>query len=249
MKPKTMLAHLVRQNIAHQCNVHRCTAQRVNISPYCARHYAAVCRNGHPTAAPVPESLWRPYRPRVRALLDANPDHPMVTHVQAFLRQWLSQAAALDGRRGCAWAGEVARLGRHGVSPLDLMTELAAVHVALREHPEATQGALHRDFAASKAICQLAPRPRTVTLEARAKGTHGYAKKPLPSALRHIAPHLQQALAPLLALVVQALEQEQFRAKAEADRMWQPLAPSLAAVDQAVRAADPSPITTKESQE
>jgi hypothetical protein len=183
----------------------------------------------------------------VRALLETNSGHPMVTHAQAFIQQWLSQAAAMDGRRGCAWATEVARLGRHGVNPLDLMTELAAVHVALKDKPGAVQGKQHRDFAISRALCLLAPRPRTVTLEARAKGTSGYAKKPLPSALRHIGPHLQQALAPLLALIVQALEQEQFRAKAEADRMWQPLAPSRAAVDQAVRAAETTTITNKEN--
>jgi len=233
---RSRVSLVVLANKQQQCTVRGCSSARDSLSPYCGPHYRRSQRHGHPTAAPVRATLWKPYRARIRALLEANAGHPGLVHALTFLRQWTDQAVALDGQRRQQWASEVARLVRHGVQPLDLLTELGSVWMALQDHPQATQSDLHRDFAISKAVLQLAPRPRRVTRAAALKGSAGYAPRPRASALKQIGPHLVQALAPLLANLRQSLETEEDRARVEAAAMRQPLAPSPAAVARAVAA-------------
>lgn len=239
-KPRRRVSVLVRMNSQHQCTSPGCTSNRVALQPYCSRHFGAVIRNGHPTAGPVPERLWKPYRPRIRALLEANAGHPGLLHALRWLQHWMAQAEALDGKRRHAWATEAARLKRHGVTPSDILAELAACWCALQDHPRATVDDTHRNWAMGKAVLHLAPRPRRISYESQRKGGTGYTPRIPGPALRDLAPQLTKALAPVLANLRQTLEQEQDRAQAEAALMRTPLAPSRAAIERAVLAL-PSP--------
>jgi hypothetical protein len=150
----------------------------------------------------------------------------------------MAEAVGQDGRHH--WATAAARLQRHGVSALDVLVELAACHAFLHTNPRVTLSDTHRDYVTSKAVLGLCPQPRRVTPAAAAKGTNGYSQKLRPAALRHVGPHLVQALAPLLSNTIRSLETDEERARAEVDEMRKPFQPTPTARAAAAAQLTPS---------
>lgn len=232
----------VRMNQAHFCEVSGCTDHRYALSRFCGLHAATAERQGHPLARPIKASNWAAHKSAIRDLFAQNSNHEGLQRALRWLSLWMEQAVALDGQHH--WASEVARIKRHGVSPLEVLVELAAAFAFLQDNPRAAMSDSHRDFTLSRAVCGLAPRPRTVTAAAKAKGTSGYARQPKAAALAHIGPHLVRTLAPLLSNVHRSIQTDGQRAQAEVDAMRAPFSTTNQAIERAAAEATTHQTTT-----
>ncbi len=202
-------------NEQHQCQHRGCSRLRVGINAWCMPCLQKTRQYGHPAARPLRPSLWAFERRQVQQLLAANADHPGLRCVLSVLNDWSARAsgdeAAFKGAR------EVARLARHGVSSLDLLTEAAAFSVWLQQNHHRLPDQRACDFAMSRALFALAPRPRRMTrgpgggwpVTGTAPASQSYSPKPLPSGLAYVGAHLRTVLAPFLANVAHSLELQQ----------------------------------------
>lgn len=225
----------VHLNEAHQCDVPGCGQHRYALSRWCSRHAATAERQGHPLARPIRPAQWATHRTRLRALYEQHQgSHAGLDWALSWLARWMADAVARDGQDHPST--EVARVVRHGVQPLDVLTELASAWVFLQLNPRGAISDTNRDYVLSRAVLGLAPRPRTVTAAASRKGTSGYAKQPHKAALAHVGPHLVRTLARLLANSLHSLQTEDERARAEVDLMRQPFSPTQRAIEQAAQA-------------
>jgi hypothetical protein len=131
-------------------------------------------------------------------------------------------AQAIHDEAAFKGAEELARLVRHGIQPVAILTELCALTVYLAGAPGTVRDIRAWDFAVSNAIFALAPRPRRMTrkpgtawgVTIQPKGGTSYSPQGSASALAYIGAHLRQSLAPFLANVKTAIEtcQDQQRA-------------------------------------
>lgn len=212
MASKPRVSALRRANETDYCSIPGCHEHRYSLSKWCQRHLSTYQRNGDPLGLPVRPQQWKHYRAKVEALLASNGDHQGLAHAVRFVQQWMNQADQLDREVGLkapmAWAAEVARLKRAGVSPLQVISELAAAWSYLEDHPRVCRSDSHRTFTLSKAILSMAPRPRKVTALSNLNGTNGYALKAKPAALKHISSYLVESLAPLLVNIHQNIQDE-----------------------------------------
>jgi hypothetical protein len=171
----------------------------------------------------------------VHDLLSSNLDHVGLVRALKFIEGWLLSAVAQAGQ--AAWADDVARLHRAGITPLQVVSELAACWSYLQDHPRACLSDSHRTFTLSKAVLGLTPRPRRFSARDNREGRNGSAIKSKPAALKYIGSHLVQVLSALLVNVHHNLDHEQDQvAQAVAD-MRQPFGVSNAALTQATTSA------------
>jgi hypothetical protein len=113
-------------------------------------------------------------------------------------------------------AREVAQLVRHGVSPLQLLTEICSHWFWVSDFGHRFPSDRAADFALSRAVFALAPRPRVATKGPGSSGTWGrptdtpqsWSVKPRESALAYVGSHLRVYLAPFLASVVSGIEEQ-----------------------------------------
>jgi hypothetical protein len=200
------------------CQLPGCCYLRHGLDPWCKAHTAPARLYGHPSAPPLKPSQWASQRAAVRALLDANADHPGLKQALSWMSLWVRKAAEVS--TAYKGAEEVGRLVRHGVTPSALLVEVCAIAAWLDQHPHALPSDRARDFAISRAVFAMAPRPRRITRHASGRWGQvnrptSYSPKPRLSALSHVGQHLRQSLAPFLANVLTSLEdQDQHRANA-----------------------------------
>lgn len=200
------------KNSAHACDLRSCGRPRTGLNRWCVDHLRHAQRYGHPQGRPLRPNLWAVERGLVANLLAKNANHPGQLQALEWVRGLLAQAASNEGAyRG---AEELARLSRHGVTALGILTELCAVSLYLGSNPRAVPDDRSWDFAVSSAVFQLAPRPRRITrrpggawpVSGKVDPRRTYAPKPRTSALAHVGLLLRQALAPFLANVQTAIE-------------------------------------------
>lgn len=221
----------VRVNESHYCDVRGCTKHRSSLSRYCSTHAAAHDRNGHPVAAPVRASSWAAYRSAITELFHDNADHQGLQRALQWVKSWMAEAVALDGRNHCA--AEVARVSRHGCSPLQILTELAAAYAYVVDNPRVTLTDRHRDFTYSKAVLGLAPRPR----RASQTSSSTWAPKAHPRALEEVGPQMVRVLGRFLHHTHEALRSNDERAKAELAALDAQFRPTNLAVERAAAEA------------
>lgn len=228
----------VRLNEAHQCSVRGCGQHRSSLSRWCSRHAATAERQGDPLARPVRRAEWAPYRAALRSLyVQHQATHAGLQRALEWLSAWMAEAVARDGEY--QWATEVARVSRHGITPLDVLTEVAACWAYLQQNPRAATSDTHRDFTLSKSVCGLCPRPRTVTTAARLKASSGYAKQPHKAALAYIGPAIVRTLGPLLVQSLRALQTQDEQARAQVELLRQPFPITNQAFERAAAEASP----------
>jgi hypothetical protein len=234
-----MQSHYFQQSVAanerHKCASRSCGNTRKGINCWCSKCLDKALRYGHPEAPPLRPSLWNTERQQVQQLLAPRASHPGLQSALSSLDGW--SARAMANARAFKGAEEVARVARHGITSLHLLTEVAAFHVWLNRNPRALPDDDEaRDFAMSRAVFALAPRPRRFTGHgarwpgaAKMTAENSYATRARTSGLRYVGQHLRQVLSPILANISVSLEQ---RARQEAERqaaMRAPLWPPEAA--------------------
>jgi hypothetical protein len=206
--------YAVAANERTHCDNHKnCGGLRAGINRFCAACLPRSRLYGHPEARLLRPSMWATERQRVAQLLAVNADHPGLRAVMSFLDGWSARACA----NGQAFKGaeDVARVARHGVSTMTVLTELAAFHVWLQRNPHGLPDQRACDFAMSRAVFGLAPRPRRFV---RAGGRwpvgdtmtakNSYSPKPRASGLAYVGGHLREVLGPFLANVALSIEQQ-----------------------------------------
>lgn len=143
-------------------------------------------------------------------------------HLQAV--EWVNGlvARATHNEGTFKGASEVARLARHGVKAVDILTELCAVTMYLDANPRAVPDDRAANYAVSSAVFKLAPRPRRITrkvgsawgVTVKPAGGNSYAPKPRTSALAFVGQHLRQSLAPFISNVQRSLQSRDAQRKA-----------------------------------
>lgn len=172
---------------------------------------------------------WAAEREEVGRLLAANAEHPGLKSVLAHLTTWCE--AACDNSRAFDGANEIARVIRHGVKPVAILTEAAAFTLWLGKHPHALPDLRSTDFALARAVFGLAPRERRQTrgpggvwpVSSALVSNCSYSPKPRPSALAHVGSYLRATLAPFLANIASSVEAKAQAQAALAEAMKAPL--------------------------
>jgi hypothetical protein len=222
------------RNSLHRCNAPGCAWDRRGLSQFCRSHAETTARYGEPTGTPIDPKRWALYRQQVQEVFQVNHDHPGLVNALQFIREWMAQAVE-DGR-AFPGAEELKRLMLSGVSPMEVLLEVSAFYAFSQACPHTCRTDKGWDYAMSRAVFRLAPRPRRRTR----KGT--YAPQPRASALGHIGKHLRQVLAGFLANVQLALEAREDAKRAAMEAWRQPLRqPVTALINEALQASQNSP--------
>jgi len=245
---------IISKNEMLPCKVPSCSNHRYRLSPFCSSHYTKHISFGDAQGQALSPKLWDWERQHLRQLFQENQHHhPGLIHTLQFLDAWMKQATtednklALSGRtvppEPVKWCPEIARLVRHGVTPLDLLVELAACWSWLQRFPHRAPSDRAVWFALSRAVFSLAPRPVRASRSVAAQNhpqpsRRGNAVKPVPKALEQVGKHLSGSLAPLLVNAYQTLHTEQDKAMEVVQAMRQPfVAPAVAVTKAAAIAA------------
>lgn len=238
-RPQRLIQTMARQNEMYTCTVPGCQDHRTGMRRMCRDHLRTDRRYGHPNGNPLKPSTFARERALVVDLLSKNTDHAALTHGLRWLTAWCTEATTSE--RAFAGADEVARLIRHGVTPLAILAEVAAVDIWLNNNPRALPDDRAEDFAVSRAVFMLAPRPRRQSgwrparPGGRAPEPWTYAPVPKPGALAFVGHHLRRrALTPLLVVIASAVqararEEEAQRAAMRTPMQWAALPSGVSA--------------------
>lgn len=224
--PAPSFTHARLLNEMHSCDAPGCSLPRSGIDRWCSDHKNTVRRYGHPSARALRPNRWATERAQVRALLAANSDHPGLQQVLSMLSAWKATGCANES--SYPGAEEVARLSRHGVSALDILAEVCAFWAWLQANPRAlpqggADGDKAVDYAISRAVFNLAPRPKRVAWPSQTS----YSRKARSSALASVGQHLRRTTAPFLINVAASIEPPDAKAARAAEAMRAPLRPSV----------------------
>jgi hypothetical protein len=138
-----------------------------------------------------------------------------------YVTQYLRQATQNEDSSKAA--PELARIVRYGVSPRQFLIELCAVWCFIQDNPRGLPDTRSEDFALSRAVAQLAPRPRMITRAAELKGSPGHIVRAKFSALDSIGSHLRSVLAFFLVNVYEAVSTRDTRAVETVQQLRAPL--------------------------
>ena len=220
-------ASSVAKNTGHACSLSHCSARRHGLYLWCKDHALRARRYGHPAAAPLHPKLWAAERRMVADLFARNVTHKGQQQALEWVSRLMTQATHNEGAH--KGAEELARLARHGVKAVDILTELCAVTMYLDANPRAVPSDVAWDYAVSSAVFKLAPRPRRTTRgpnghwPLKPDPTRSYAPKPRTSALAFVGRHLRQSLAPFLSNVQRSIESRDAQRKAFEAELSAPL--------------------------
>lgn len=220
--PAPSFTNARRINEQRCCDAAGCALPRLGLERFCASHARTYRRYGHPTGRPVKPSSWAAFRVQVQTLLAANADHPGTKQVLQFLSAWMAKATTNE--TAFYGAEEVSRLVRHGVTSMDILVEVCAFWSWHQRNPRALPSGPDADravdFALSRAVFGLAPRPRRVSWAT--PGSPAYSPKPRSSGLAYVGKHLRQTLAPFLVNVAHSIEPEEVLKAKAAEAMKAP---------------------------
>lgn len=214
----------IARNAKHRCRTPGCHVPRYRLDAWCLKHGRRAKAYGHPLAIPLQTRQWKPQRKEVEAILKANPMHPGLVQAMSLLQQWMQRAAL--NPQAYKGAEQVYRLVSHGVTPLDVIREAAALYLWSRDNPGQASSAwpddTAADFALARAVFRLAPTPRRVLRskvgiagdwKLKLDSDNSYQPKPRPSSLREVGKYLRQLLAPLVVGLSVAVQQSRAQKK------------------------------------
>lgn len=211
----------LRRNAGQPCKAPGCGEPRLGLNSHCNAHHASFRRLGHHNARSVKVSRYSGYRKEVFQVFDANPYHAGLLAAHAFINQWMLECSVLPDSTKAA--SEIALLVRHGVSTREVLIEVCAFWCFLQCEPRALPDTRSEDFAISKAVLKLAPRPRRYTPEATKKGTQGYEIRPKFAALDSIGALLRAALSFFLVNIAEAVANRDTRKQETLQALRAPL--------------------------
>lgn len=146
-------------------------------------------------------------------------------------------------------ASEVQRLTRAGVTAMDMLKTAAAFYAFAMQHPQLFPDQAAFDFALSRAVFGLAPRPRRVVASGKGVGT-SYSPPAKVSALRSFGRFLRQQLAGFFASVLRSLEEREAAKARAVEALRQPLEQPIGAfVEGAPAVQTPSNTTNQGNQQ
>lgn len=204
------------------CKARGCTEHRQGLDAYCPQHQSVYRKYGHPRASPIKPAQYTRYRKEVTAIFEANLSHPGLVSALDYVTRWMLGAAACEDSSKAA--PEIARLVRHGTSSREVLVEVCSFWCFLHDSPRALPDTRSENFALSRAVMHLAPRPRRYTREAVQKGTTGYQLRPRFSALDSIGAWLRSVLAQFFVTVYEAVSTKEARAAETLAQLRAPLA-------------------------
>lgn len=214
------------------CAVDGCAGHRFSLQKYCCTHSERVKRTGDPRGhAPDPRK-WNWERAAVNDLFKANPNHPGMVRALAYLTTWTTTATQ-EATHGNHWQMEVARVMRHGTSPMDILVEVCAGWSYLQRGPHRAPSDRAVKFWLGHAVLKLAPRPVRMSARAKATGGKGYPKRPHWRSLEDTGTHLLALLAPLLVAVHTAIHSQADSAQEAIADMRAPFLPSPTSIHKA----------------
>ena len=213
--PSLAYRHGLQINEGKVCNASGCLTHRHHLDGYCKAHLTAALRYGHPKGKHIKRACWVPYRKLIEALYNRNESHPGFIEGLRVVGDYMARGASqLDAFPG---APEMRRLCAAGVDARAVLIELCACSMYLEGVPSATPDDRSADFALSRAILALAPRPRrTSWVSGQPKS---YGTKANRSALMGIGAAFRKALAPLLVQTRLGVEAMQVAKATTADQL------------------------------
>lgn len=151
----------LERNLGRICSAPHCSVHRHHLNAWCRGCLDRANRYGDPTAGPLRRSSWSSYRTAVHRLFDLNMGHPGLIEAISWASAWMAKSAS----DSLAYPGaqEVGRLVAAGITPRQLIEEVAAVSMYLHECPFLLPTDKARDFALARAAWNLAPRRARVT--------------------------------------------------------------------------------------
>ena len=204
------------------CKARGCTEHRQGLDAYCPAHQSVYRKYGHPHASPIKPAQYTRYRKEVTAIFEANLNHPGLVSALDYVTRWMLGAAACEDSSKAA--PEIARLVRHGISSREVLVEVCSFWCFRHDNPRALRDTRSENFALSRAVMHLAPRPRRYTREAVQKGTTGYQLRAKFSALDSIGAWLRSVLAFFLTNISEAVASKEARAAETLAQLRAPLA-------------------------
>src|SRR5690348_14230254 len=119
------------------CSEPGCGRSRAPRGRYCRSHAKRLNRYGIASGKPIPRAWLLHFGEQAGRVLAANPNHPGLVQATAELQQLLDDAreALADGRPVDPATRHLARLAAHGVTPLHILTMVAAVILFDQDNP------------------------------------------------------------------------------------------------------------------
>ena len=190
-----------RDNEALRCIVPGCGERRKGVRKLCAAHGNLHDKHGHWKARAVSPKEWACERNEVTTLLAINPDHPGLLNALDFIRSFLQTRTGRD-----TIDREMKVLRAAELTPLALLTELAAAYVWTNRNPAKFPDQRATDFVLSAAVLGLVPRPRRLTPDDRAYSDNGVPVPPTPASRKFIGKTLRESLSVMLASITVAVQ-------------------------------------------
>jgi hypothetical protein len=205
---KAPLNEYAAANVRRPCRLSGCSFGRVAFSPFCRSHAARVERYGHPEGRPIDPKEYAFERQSVEKLLATHSEHEGVKSAVQWLQRWLDAAQRGEDVPG---GRDFARLAAHGVLPLSILVESAALFLLAHWSPRRLPDDDRLTFAIGvRALC-LAPRERRYgTLNGKSR----YFSRSIGKvARREVGRRIRLNLGPLLVNVSENIDAEREQAK------------------------------------
>ena len=210
----------IARNRSRPCRHTGCREFRTALSPFCDRHARAVERHGHPEGRAINPKEYAVERQQVAAFLAKHAAHEGLQSSLKWLQRWMDSATL--GTERFPAASELRQAAEHGVTPLQILTESAALFLYSRNRPAALPDDVRLDWAVGIRVLTLAPRQRRFG-RLHGKPRH-YSKDIGKVARRSVGQRIRLTLAPLFTNIVRGIDEEQAEQQREVLSLHQPFA-------------------------
>jgi hypothetical protein len=219
----------IASNSSRPCRHGGCSGRRKALSPYCRLHAVRVERYGHPDGKPINPKEYAVERARVADFLERHASHEGLINALKWLQKWLDAARRADaatlGSENVPGARELRQVAEHGVTPLQLLTEAAALFM-YSQHQRGLPDDDRLTWAIGVRVLTMAPRERRYGM------LHGkpryWSRSVGKVARREVGRRIRTTLAPLLVNIVQGIEAERSEKQREALSLHKPFVSTVA---------------------
>ncbi|RJO61701.1 hypothetical protein C4544_01995 [candidate division WS5 bacterium] len=157
MPTKRPIHEKIQENEQEQCQVKGCFKSRHRIEAYCKNHAYQRRYWGHPEAHRIRKSDYSVESDQVRAIIMRNIDHPGINLGIEFFERWLKRASQRSPHVPCPEL--ISRLHDAGVSPVDLLVEMAALWVLGYQDRGLVKSDLHLTYLLGSKLIRFVPYP------------------------------------------------------------------------------------------